>query len=170
VGVFWALAGLGLALPWACERWGSAATWTPTATLTCSVSSVHDGDTLRAECDDGQRMQVRFNCIDAPELAQAPFGLESRDHLRALTPKRVELRVKDVDRYGRKVAEVLDPSDPSRSLNLRQVEDGQAAVYRRYCSDPRYSAAEDRARSAGLGIWERPGEQQTPWDYRHRGR
>jgi hypothetical protein len=39
----------------------------------CTVASIHDGDTLRAVCD-GERLQVRLYCIDAPEMSQAPRG------------------------------------------------------------------------------------------------
>jgi endonuclease YncB( thermonuclease family) len=109
---------------------------------------------------------VRLYCIDAPELAQAPWGRESRDHLRQIAPRQVTLRIRDTDRYGRKVAEVLTMD--GENLNKRQVRDGQAAVYRQFCPDPAYGRLEADARAQGLGIWEKPGAQQTPWVYRHR--
>lgn len=105
LALFWIAAGLGIAAPWltSCdplrvfpERAGNA--------RTCTVASVHDGDTLRATCD-GERLQVRLYCIDAPELDQAPWGRES------------------------------------------------------------YARLEADAKAQGLGIWEKPGGQQTPWAY-----
>lgn len=106
--------------------------------------------------------RFRFYCIDAPELAQRPWGIESRDHLRAITPRRVILISKDKDRYGRTVGEIL-ADDPAREhLNLAQVASGNAAVYPKYCSDRSYYATERQARRARLGVWERPGKQRTP--------
>ena len=79
----------------------------------------------------------------------------------------MSLRVHDTDRYGRKVAEVLDPAS-GESINRAMVAAGQAAVYRRYCSDPSYAQAEATARAARVGIWREPGQHQRPWAYRHR--
>lgn len=47
----------------------------------CDVvpDSVHDGDTIRVNCQ-GAQLKVRFACIDAPKLAQQ-MGTESRDYL-----------------------------------------------------------------------------------------
>jgi endonuclease YncB( thermonuclease family) len=133
----------------------------------CTVASIHDGDTLRAVCD-GERLQVRLYCIDAPELSQAPWGRESRDRLRRMTPGEVAIRIHETDRYGRRVGEIL--TTDGTSLNLAMVSAGQAAVYPRYCRDPRFFAAERAARSEGLGIWASPGDHQRPWDHRHGSR
>jgi endonuclease YncB( thermonuclease family) len=81
----------------------------------------------------------------------------------------VEIETVDTDRFGRIVAEVFTIGPDRRFLNLEQVQSGHAAVYNRYCSDPDFTRAEQAARKAGLGIWSRPGEQQTPWVFRHRG-
>lgn len=164
--VWWALAGVGIALPWMLGTRGPA--WFPGSAVIagCAVASIHDGDTLRAECG-GEKLKVRFHCIDAPEMAQRPWGTGSRDHLRRISPRVVTLKIHDTDRYGRKVAEVIDPATGD-VLNRRMVRAGQAAVYRRYCSDPSYVRAEADARAAGVGIWSRPGLHQRPWDYRHR--
>lgn len=160
IAAFWILSGLGIAGAWMT----TGVSWTVAGDAkTCTVSSIYDGDTMRVECA-GERLQVRLHCIDAPEMAQAPWGLESRDHLRAITPTTVVLRIRDTDRYGRKVAEVL--TGDGASLNQRQVRDGHAAVYLRYCSDPAYLRLQDDAKAEALGIWERSGDQQTPWSYR----
>jgi len=132
--------------------------------MDCRVASIHDGDTLRAECGSEQ-LQVRLHCIDAPELEQRPWGQTSRDHLRSLIPSgtSIELRVQDKDRYGRTVADV---QAGGRDINLAMVRDGQAVVYRQFCDDDHYRQAETQARKAKLGIWVQPGLQQRPWEYR----
>jgi endonuclease YncB( thermonuclease family) len=133
----------------------------------CAVQNIHDGDTMRLSCR-GERIKVRLYCIDAPELGQKPWGRQSRDRLRAITPSRVKLIEKNQDRYGRTVGKIIDPAS-GQSLNLAMVRAGQAAVYRRYCSDERYPAAEQEAKRQGLGIWRKPGNWQRPWEYRHPG-
>jgi endonuclease YncB( thermonuclease family) len=100
-------------------------------------------------------------------MQQQPWGTESRDHLRAITPRVVSLTIHDTDRYGRKVAEVIDPAT-GEALNRAMVAAGHAAVYRRYCPDPSYRQVEASAKAAGLGIWAVPGDQQRPWDWRRR--
>lgn len=133
--------------------------------LHCVVSSIHDGDTLRAECGS-ERIQVRFYCLDAPELAQRPWGLESRDYLRSLIPSGADIRLRlmDTDRYGRRVAEIYKGDT---NINLEMVKAGQAAVYSPYCHESGYFTAEALARKKRIGIWDKPGIQQTPWNYRH---
>ena len=103
-------------------------------------------------------------CIHALEMAPRPWGRESRDHLRRITPPTITLRRLDSDRYGRIVEEVYAGADATAGepLNLALVSAGQAAVYRGYCSDWRYYAAQDPAWDAGLGVWARTGEQQRP--------
>ena len=166
--VWWALAGLGIALPWLLAGDSDLTAWLrQSATgpeLACTLQSVTDGDTVRARCN-GEALKLRLHCIDAPELSQLPWGQESRAALRRLLPPRFSIRVRDTDRYGRKVADVIDPATGT-VLNRAMVEAGQAAVYRRYCSDPSYRQAEAGAKAAGLGIWATPGDHQRPWDYR----
>lgn len=167
IPLFWIVAAIGTAAPWALLHWGPSISAAPGIEgQTCRVASIYDGDTLRAECD-GEKVKVRLHCIDTPEMQQKPWGRESRDHLRAMTPKTITLVQHDRDRYGRIVGEVYAGD---RSLNLAMVEGGQAAVYRRYCSDRRFTAAEERARAAGLGIWAKPGDHQRPWEWRKRAK
>ncbi|MDQ7733787.1 thermonuclease family protein [Halomonas sp. SpR1] len=111
----------------------------------------------------GQEERVRLYCIDTPEMGQQPWGRQSRDYLRRITPSQVEIVTHDRDRYGRLVGEVLSGN---RSLNLAMVEAGQAAVYNRYCSDDRYAPAERQAKAARLGVWAEPGLHQQPWEWR----
>jgi endonuclease YncB( thermonuclease family) len=131
----------------------------------CQVDRVFDGDSLRVLCGDGP-VEVRLHCIDAPERDQVPWAKQSRRHLREAASRAVELVPVDKDRFGRLVAEVYGVAPERPLLNLEQVAGGHAAVYRRYCDDPRYEDAEREAREAERGIWSRPGDQQTPWLFR----
>lgn len=133
----------------------------------CTLIRVLDGDSMELRCH-GETRAVRLHCIDAPEWEQGPWGRRSLQHLERITPREVELRVLDTDRFGRAVGEVYGTGPGHPLLNLRQVASGQAAVYRHYCDDPRYDRAEREARQAKRGIWSRPGAQQTPWEFRHR--
>ncbi|MEA3642432.1 MAG: thermonuclease family protein [Lamprobacter sp.] len=126
----------------------------------------HPGSTLSATCS-GLKLKVRLYCIDTPEMQQRPWGTESGDYLRRITPRVVSLRIHDTDRYGRKVAEVIDPTSGT-VLNRAMVEAGQAAVYQRYCPDPSDRQAEAGAKAARIGIWSQPGDHQRPRDWRNR--
>jgi endonuclease YncB( thermonuclease family) len=155
------LAVLGAAGLWAAGR---AA---PSQAQTCRVDQVLDGDSLRLSCR-GKVKEVRLHCIDAPERDQLPWGNQSRSHLRKIAPREVDLVALELDRFGRTVGDVYAPGAGRRLLNLEQVRAGQAAVYAHYCTDGRYLRAQREAREARRGIWSRPGEQQTPWTFRHR--
>jgi len=154
-----ALAGLSLAALAPFAQAASAAT----------VLSIGDGDTISV-LERGQKLKVRLACIDAPETAQTPFGVASRNQLKALLPlgSTVSLRVQAVDRYGRSVAEVIGMGP----INLAMVQSGQAFVYRQYlgrCDRGAYLAAERQAQAQRLGVWALPGGMTRPWDFRHRG-
>ena len=64
--VWWALTGIGVALPWLLSMGGLPLFGAPAAIAGCTVASIYDGDTLRAVCAD-ERLQVRLHCIDAPD-------------------------------------------------------------------------------------------------------
>ena len=163
MGLFWTFALLGLALPWlpSCQS---------LKTTACTVNSIYDGDTMRLTCN-GKKMKVRLYCIDAPEMKQRPWGKESRDYLRAITPKQVRVVEHGKDRYGRIIGEVWtnDGDEVQENLNLAMVWAGRAAVYGRYCGKRSYFEAQKQVKRLGSGIWEKPGLHQMPWEFRHRG-
>ena len=139
------------------------------AASAATVLSIGDGDTISV-LEGGQKLKVRLACIDAPETAQTPFGVASRNQLKALLPhgSTVSLRVQAVDRYGRRVAEVIGKG----IVNLAMVQSGQAFVYRQYlgrCDRGAYMAAERQAQAQRLGVWAVPGGMTRPWDFRHVG-
>ena len=74
------------------------------AATAATVLSIGDGDTISV-LEWGQTLKVRLACIDAPETAQSPYGIASRNQLKALLPlgSTVSLRVQAVDRHGRDV-------------------------------------------------------------------
>ena len=133
-----------------------------------TIVSIGDGDTLRV-VDSGRQVTIRLACIDAAEMAQSPYGEQSRALLTSLAPvgSNVTLKVVDTDRYGRTVAEILRGG---QNVNLRMVRRGQAIAYRQYlsnCDPTAYLGAERGAEVDRLGVWSSPGGIQRPWDFRH---
>ena len=139
-----------------------------TTVNSATVVSVGDGDTVRVS-EGNQRITVRLACIDAPETSQRPWGERSTALLKQLMPvgSRVTLRVQTTDRYGRTVAELLNPRG---NVNQLMVGAGQAFAYRRYlheCDGQKYLQLEDEAKRQGLGVWSfGPSGITRPWDYR----
>jgi micrococcal nuclease len=139
----------------------------PTNVL-AQVVSVGDGDTLRAKMQ-GQTVTIRLGCIDAPEMAQSPFGVQARSRLQQILPagQTIQVRSIDRDRYGRTVAELFSGG---RSVNLQMVAQGQAAVYPQYLSgcsatQTQYLQAENQAKQQRLGFWSQS-NPVMPWDFR----
>lgn len=133
----------------------AAATTTPPPTLV-RVERVVDGDTV--VLTDGRR--VRLLGIDAPEAdPQECYAEESTRVVRDLVAGRdVEVRpdpTQDAtDRYGRTLAALVLPDGANVSVLA-----AEAGAARSYVHDVPVSAhlaitaAEDRARAAGRGMW-----------------
>jgi endonuclease YncB( thermonuclease family) len=158
---------VGLAVPAPATAPATAAERAPGFTAT--VLSIGDGDTLRV-LREGQPLTIRLACIDAPELAQAPWGDQSRAALALRLPRSRQVRVlpHTSDRFGRTVAEVFS----DLSIALVMVEDGHAFAYRRYlagCDAKEFLEAEFRARRHRFGVWQVPGGLTRPWLFRRRG-
>lgn len=140
----------------------------PTNMSSAQVVSLGDGDTLRARMQ-GQTVTIRLGCIDAPEMAQNPFGVQARNRLQQILPAGQTVSVREIDRdqYGRTVAELFLGS---RSVNLQMVAQGQAVVYPQYlsgCAAARnqYLQAEKQAKQQRLGFWNQS-NPVMPWDFR----
>lgn len=134
------------------------------ATELTGLAHAIDGDTILV----GPR-HVRLEGIDAPEMSQVcedtkghawPCGKASRDRLAELVDGRdVRCAGAVKDAYGRFIATCrVDGSDVERTL----VAEGLAWAFRKYSAT--YIAEEDKARSAGIGIW--AGRAEPPWEYR----
>ena len=131
------------------------------------VVSIGDGDTIRVR-HGGKVETIRLACIDAPEMAQVPYGDQARRYLqtRLRLEQEVTINPLNTDRYGRTVAEVIGDIN----LNLALVEDGQAFVYPKYlgqCDANEYLEAQYRASRHRFGVWRVPGGIERPWQFRH---
>ena len=136
-------------------------------TLACAelegqVVSVHDGDSLIVLAGD-ERVRVRLDSIDAPELKQ-PYGGRSRDSLAEMCSKKLA-RVEDLgrDRFGRTIGRV---TCAGKDANAEQVRRGMAWVFVRYAPrpSPLYDL-EGEAKAARRGLWADP-NAMAPWEWR----
>jgi hypothetical protein len=91
---------------------------------------ITDGDTLSV-LRDGKAAKVRLWGIDTPEKQQA-FGTRARQFTSELALQQT-VTVRDTDRYGRLVGEVI--LSDGRSLNCELVAAGMAWWYRQYAKD-----------------------------------
>jgi endonuclease YncB( thermonuclease family) len=125
------------------------------------VCSVHDGDTLTL-CNN---TKLRLWGIDAPELKQ-PLGIEARDYLASLVMgKNVAMYCKDLS-HQRLVCSVYYAG---ANINRKVVLAGLAYDDPEF-SKGRFSRSQQTAQAEALGVWQRPGGGQRPWDYRRGGR
>ncbi len=130
-------------------------------TVAGTVVSVIDGDTIIVLAD-GARLKIRLNGIDCPERAQA-YGQKAKEFsLSFAAQKAASVTVRDVDRYGRYVGDVIVDGI---SLNERLVEAGLAWHYRQYSDDATLARLEREAREAGRGLW-KDANPVAPWDFR----
>ena len=125
------------------------------------VVSVTDGDTISV-LRDGEQVRVRVEGIDTPESDQA-FGAQASAFTSSLLRnKRVAVRVRDVDRYGRLISRV---QVGGIDLSVALVTEGLAWHYTQYSDDPVLAAAEAQARSAKIGLWSQSAPV-PPWEFR----
>ena len=126
------------------------------------VIKVSDGDTITLLTDDKVSHKVRLNDIDAPEKKQ-PFGSKSRDNLASyIAGETVTVRYKSKDRYGRVLGTIyFDNLD----INLQQVKNGYAWVYKQYSKNQTYYKEEQKARDLKKGLWIEK-EPIAPWEFR----
>lgn len=128
------------------------------ASTVTGVPRIVDGDTLVV-----QNTRVRLLGIDAPEAKQRcetatgaawACGMAATATLRALVGQGVRCTGSEEDRYGRLIAVCRAGG---RDVNAEMVARGAAFAYRKYSRD--YVAQEQRARRAGLGIWQGAAER-----------
>lgn len=126
------------------------------------VVGVTDGDTINV-MHDGKAEKIRLNGIDCPESHQ-DFGNKAKQFASGLVfGKVVTVEVKDIDKYGRTVGEVL--LSDGRSLNRELVKAGYAWWYKKYSNDNSLGGLEIEARNAKRGLWADP-KPIAPWDFR----
>jgi len=133
------------------------------ASLTGTVTEVHDGDTLKLTDAKKAVHKIRLASIDAPELKQF-YGYSSKNSLAQLTlNKKVSAQCTTVDMYKRQICTVFAGKVDVNSL---QVKRGMAWAYLRYApKDTPLKDIQDQARLAKLGLWSEA-EPEAPWDFR----
>jgi micrococcal nuclease len=121
-----------------------------------TVATITDGDTIDVLFSGGATATVRLIGTNSPESNEC-FGAESTLVLAALIPSGSEIGmtrdVSDLDDFGRLLRYLWVGS---MAVNEESVRRG-AAISRHYPPDTamsdRLDAAQDAARSAGLGLW-----------------
>ena len=129
---------------------------------------VTDGDTIKILTAGNVQHRIRLHGIDCPEKRQ-PFGAKAKQFTsEACFGKTVRVEVRDTDRYGRTVGEVILPD--GRNLNHEIVRAGLAWWYRKYArGDHQLAEAEAEAREARRGLWA-DAEPVQPWKWRRGAR
>jgi len=137
-------------------------------TRTGKVVKVTDCDTVTVLDSSNTQHKVRLQGIDAPERKQ-PYGRKSGKYLsEVVSGQVVVVDWSKRDRYGRIIGKVLLDS---QDMNLRQIEGGLAWHYKKYAREQSeqdresYAAAENEARAARIGLWQKPGPI-PPWEWR----
>lgn len=126
------------------------------------VIKVSDGDTVTILTQDKIQHKIRLNDIDAPEKKQS-FGNKSKDNLdKYIAGKTVTVQYKLKDKYKRILGTIYYNN---KDINLQQVKDGYAWVYKKYSKNPIYYGAEKVARENKKGLWI---DKNTvaPWEFR----
>jgi micrococcal nuclease len=152
---------------------------------THSVKKVSDGDTMKVIDANGTEIDVRFACVDAPEVphsnkekksrkavdkSQFKWGVQAQQRVQELVKQggdRVQLTTTDTDQYGRSVSEVRLPDGTFIQQVL--VQEGLAQVYRQYLKDcpsaEIVEAAEADAKKRRVGLW-RDDKYVSAWEWR----
>lgn len=114
------------------------------------VVSVIDGDTVDVVTADRRNVRIRLEGIDCPERG-APFSNVARNFTRQLAfDKTVQVKVLDVDRYGRLVARV---TSEGKDLSVELVTAGLASHYTVFSFDKKLEAAQQLAQKERRGMW-----------------
>lgn len=147
----------------------------PIRTVTATITTITDGDTVQAITPEGTKLKVRLYGIDAPETPKGkipgePFGNDARDYLVTLiSQKTVRVEIRDIDRYRRMVA-ILWLED--RNVNIQMIATGMAEAYGEYLKSPYRSPflqAEQEAKAQRKGIWSQGSAYERPSQFRRRG-
>jgi len=143
----------------------------------CIVTEVNDGDTLTIVTSSVlgifvKTEKVRLIGIDAPELAQEPWGRKAKNYLKKLIKEsdwrvKIELDVQHRDKYGRILAYLWDKN--GNMINYMMIRNGYAMVYT-IPPNVKYVEllveAQRLARQEKKGIWGKDGLTEKPSDWR----
>jgi len=141
------------------------------------VEQVASGQTLEViptGSSTGAPERVRLIGIDAPDLAQQPWGVDAKQQLERLIgnkPVTLEPGLEPRDRYERTLAYVWQNG---KLLNEQLVEAGYALAVPRSPNtkyDQRLKRAQEKARLMGVGIWSPDQPMRlTPAEFRAQNR
>jgi micrococcal nuclease len=132
------------------------------------VTKVVDGDTIYLLNNDNQKVKIRLQYIDAPELDQF-FGNESKLILeRLILNKKIILKGFKKDKYNRLLGVV---SYGAIDINLEMIKSGAAWHFKKYAKFDQmqdqfiiYDENEKIAKLNKIGLWEK--EPIPPWQWR----
>lgn len=134
------------------------------------VTRVYDGDTVEVagigrirllgidtpehEASERDRFYLRWQIPPAKLRSIAREARRLNRQLAEGESVTLEYRPGDVDPYGRRLAYLFLPD--GRMLNLLLLQKGLATTFRRYDFERKreFLAAEEHARTAGIGLWE----------------
>ncbi|KLE01861.1 thermonuclease family protein [Aliarcobacter butzleri] len=130
------------------------------------VVGISDGDTIKILTQDDKLYKIRLNDIDAPEKSQA-FGNKSKENLsNYIFGRYVTVEYKNIDRYQRILGTVYYQGE---DINIQQVKDGFAWVYKQYSNKIEYYKAEVEAKATKRGLW-MDNNPIEPWNYRKKNK
>ena len=139
------------------------------------ATRVSDGDTVALGTRQSVYDYIRLAGVDAPEISHGrnkpgqPYGDEAGARAAQLIEAEgmtIQVKIEDVDPYGRLVGWIRLRSRGGVWLNEVLVEEGWAWWYERYYPDlGELGRKQARARAARLGLWADP-NPVPPWDFR----
>lgn len=132
------------------------------AQVECGDVHVSDGDSIVATCA-GERIRIRLQGIDAPEMGQVPYGQRAKEALAKQLGKTFTLHVLGQDYYQRTLAVVYSAGQDINELMIRQ---GYAVAYKGSDTPDNYWQAQAQAKAEKLGVWAEAGDQQDPKTWR----
>lgn len=132
------------------------------------VINVIDGDTIHILTDRKDKLKVRLQFIDAPELDQS-YGIESKIMLeRFILNKNVTVIGNKKDKYKRLLGVIYFGG---LDINLEMIKVGAAWHFKKYAKSGQfkdeyliYHKNEYQAKLEGLGLWE--DNAIPPWVWR----
>lgn len=135
------------------------------------AEKIYDGDTIGAVVK-GSFEKVRLIGIDAPEMAQRPWGKKARKSLEALLAASdskilLEYDVEQRDKYGRILGYLW--TQDGRLINEELLKKGSVVLFT-YPPNVKYvkrlQTAQKMARDNKSGIWGENGLREMPYEYR----
>ncbi len=141
-------------------------------TIEGKVMSVHDGDTITVEDDNGDIYKIRLLGIDTPELAQGKWGYMAKDYLSDLILDKnvvvtTDENAPEYDKYHRLLGYIRLNDREGTLVNLLLLKYGYAYRFKdeHIIEHDDFISAENTAKSASMGVWSDP-TLQIPAQYR----